>query len=122
MAATSISNPLVTSDGAFLLLQASTEVLIIDLEIGLEVGRINMDDPIYSVNLSQDDEYIAVGSTFGSVRVFVWKPDNLINDACSRITRNLTFAEWALYFRDEAYRATCPNLPIEPEITITPTP
>jgi WD40 repeat protein len=116
VAASSISNPLITSDGSFLLLQATTEVLIIDLGIGLEVDRINMDEPIYSVNLSQDDEYIAVGSDFGSVRVFVWKPDNLINDACSRITRNLTFAEWDEYVGNHVpYEATCPNLPVPEE-------
>ncbi len=36
---------------------------------------------------------------------------NLINEACSRLTRNLTADEWKQYLGDEPYRKTCPNLP-----------
>jgi hypothetical protein len=46
---------------------------------------------------------------------------DLIDDACERITRNLTRAEWSQYLGDSTpYEATCPKLPIEPEVSITP--
>jgi hypothetical protein len=53
--------------------------------------------------------------------------ENLVSEACKRLPRNLTRAEWAFYIRDELYPikqedATCPNLPIEPEPTATVAP
>ena len=43
--------------------------------------------------------------------VWAWQPADLIAQACARLTRNLTRAEWRLYLGDEPYRATCPALP-----------
>jgi hypothetical protein len=55
--------------------------------------------------------------------VWLYLPEDLITEACSRVTRNLTRAEWAQYIGDALpYQAVCPNLPIEPEIAITPAP
>jgi hypothetical protein len=45
-----------------------------------------------------------------TVRVWNWRQD-LIDLACSRLTRNLTKEEWKQYLPDEVYRKTCPNLP-----------
>ena len=42
-------------------------------------------------------------------------PNELIRDACSRLPRNLTRGEWDQYLPGEAYRASCPNLPLEPQ-------
>jgi hypothetical protein len=36
---------------------------------------------------------------------------DLIDEACARLTRNLTPEEWRQYLGDEPYRKTCPNLP-----------
>jgi hypothetical protein len=38
-------------------------------------------------------------------------PGELIQDACSRLTRNFTREEWDHYLPGEGYRPTCPNLP-----------
>jgi hypothetical protein len=46
---------------------------------------------------------------------------DLIYDACERLTRNLTRAEWSQYLGEAPYEAICPKLPIEPENLITPT-
>jgi hypothetical protein len=40
----------------------------------------------------------------------VW-PEDLIAEACARLTRNLTQEEWERYLGDEPYRKTCPDLP-----------
>jgi len=40
------------------------------------------------------------------------RPQDLIDDACSRLTRNLTVGEWRQYVGAEIpYRKTCANLP-----------
>lgn len=40
-----------------------------------------------------------------------WQPDDLLEQACARLTRHLTRAEWQQYLVNAAYQPTCPNLP-----------
>ena len=37
--------------------------------------------------------------------------EDLISEACSRISRNLTEIEWRQYIGNQPYQKTCPNLP-----------
>jgi len=52
--------------------------------------------------------------------IVYWRIEDLAAEACRRLPRNFTLAEWVQYFPDEEYRATCPNLPLEPESTPGP--
>jgi WD40 repeat protein len=45
------------------------------------------------------------------IHVYLWQPEDLINEACRRLNRNLTEKEWRQYFPDEPYRKICSNLP-----------
>jgi WD40 repeat protein len=57
----------------------------------------------------------AVSSNDSSIHIWRYRPEELIADACSRATRNLTRVEWTQYIGDILpYQAVCPNLPIEP--------
>jgi hypothetical protein len=47
----------------------------------------------------------------GTARVVRWWPQDLIEDACRRVVRNLTPEEWAQYVGSEEMKKTCPNLP-----------
>jgi WD40 repeat protein len=38
------------------------------------------------------------------------RQDDLREEACARLTRNLTHEEWTRYIGDESYRKTCPKL------------
>ncbi|HLO14908.1 MAG TPA: WD40 repeat domain-containing protein, partial [Anaerolineales bacterium] len=69
------------------------------------------------------DQYETYNCTKGSVRVWIWQPNDLIAESCSRVSRNLNHAEWAQYIGDVLpYRAVCPNLPIQSERIVTPSP
>ncbi len=46
------------------------------------------------------------------------RPEDLLNDACSRVTRNLTYKEWSAYLSGEPYERTCPNLPDPPDLPV----
>jgi WD40 repeat protein len=48
------------------------------------------------------------------IRLLPWKTRDLINEACKRVGRNLTQAEWKQYLVNEPYRQTCDNLPSGP--------
>jgi WD40 repeat protein len=68
-----------------------------------------------AVAFSPDGKYVVSGSADFTARVWIWHPEDLIADACSCVTRNLTRAEWQQYIGDVLpYQAVCPNLPIEP--------
>jgi WD40 repeat protein len=59
---------------------------------------------------SRDGKYLATAGTDQAVRVWV-VGDNDLGEACSRLTRNLTQAEFSRYLPGEQYHQTCPSLP-----------
>ena len=63
---------------------------------------------------SPDGKYLATASRDNTARVWFWRPEDLIAEASSRLTRNLTYQEWQRYLPDEPYRKTCSNSPIHP--------
>ena len=66
---------------------------------------------ITAVTFSLDGHLLITASKDKTVRIWPWRPDELMSDACSRLTRNLTLEEWRWYIGDEPYRRTCANLP-----------
>jgi WD40 repeat protein len=65
------------------------------------------------VAFSPDGKYLATGNSFG-VRVSLWRPEDLIREARTRLDRNLTRAEWRQYFPGSTYRRTFRDLPEPP--------
>jgi len=57
-----------------------------------------------------NDKYIVIKNPFQGIQLRLWKTNDLIDEACSRLTRNFTKTEWQRYFEDEPYRETCANL------------
>ncbi len=70
---------------------------------------------VNNVAFSPDGRRLAAAVADGMTYVYVLDMEELMALACSRITRNLTEAEWETYLgRDVAYRRTCPDLPVPP--------
>ena len=66
---------------------------------------------VSAVSFSPDGRLVVSGSGDKTARMHRWRPEDLIAEACSRLTRNLTKGEWRLYLGDEPYQKTCKNLP-----------
>lgn len=64
-----------------------------------------------TVSFSSDGRYILTLGKNHPLQMWSWKPEDLIEEACTRLTRNLTYDEWKQYIPDEPYTEVCKNLP-----------
>jgi WD40 repeat protein len=86
-----------------------------DASSGNEITRVQREGAVNDAVFSPDGEYLATASTDKTARVQPWRPEGLIEEACARLTRNLTKEEWQQSLSGTLnYRKTCPNLP-EPQ-------
>jgi WD40 repeat protein len=100
-------------DGKYLA-TGSDRARIWDVASGAEIARMDHGCEIHAVAFSGDGRYLSVVGQDGTVWLHLWRPADLIAEAASRLTRNLTYDEWQQYFPREAYRRTCQDLPIHP--------
>jgi len=88
-------------------------VRVWDVTSGTEIARMIHDKEVILVAFSPDGKWVLSYSGFltTTLRVWLWRPEDLISLACSRLDRNLTPEEWGQYIPGEDYRRTCPELP-----------
>jgi WD40 repeat protein len=90
-------------------------VRVFDAVSGKEVSRLEFEGAVGSMVFSPDRRYLATAAipTEGGlmVRLDLLRRQDLTDEACSRLTRNLTPEEWNHFLPGERYRKTCPNLP-----------
>ncbi len=96
-----------------------------DSQSGKEMARLNHDSDVIAVSFSPDGRYVATASDDGTAEIRYVFTQDVLTQACMRLTRNLTLREWQRYLGDtEPYRKTCPNLPYpddyEAETTASP--
>lgn len=92
-----------------------------DAATGQELSRMRHKIFVRAVAFSPDSKYVLTGDYYEPVYMWKWRPEDLITDACSRVTRNLTRVEWQKYIGSAlTYQVICPNFPIEPKPTLIP--
>lgn len=98
-----------TADGARLVTASAEGVRLWDLVTGREMF-LQRDSAIHNIAVSPDGKYLATADDQDVVRTWFLRPDDLIDEACRRLTRNLTEDEWQEFVADGPYAATCPDL------------
>jgi WD40 repeat protein len=92
---------------------------VMEAATGRELVRHSLDGTVEAVAFAGGSAIVAAVQTSNTdvevVRIVV-DPAELIRNACSHLPRNLTRDEWKTYLPGEPYRATCPNLPPQPEL------
>lgn len=110
-----ISSISFSPDGKYIVSGGEKTVRIWEFLAGQEIARMTHHN-VRSVAFTSDGRYVSSGSYMGDVRVWKWRSEDLIADACSRVTRNLTRIEWQQYIGATLpYQAVCPEMPIELE-------
>jgi 6-phosphogluconolactonase (cycloisomerase 2 family) len=103
-------------DGKYIISASDDNTISIwDVATGKEFSRIQniygYDKQVTFAAISPDGKYVVSGDSRGDVNLWLWRPADLIADACSRLPRNLTRVEWTKYIGDVLpYQAVCPNL------------
>jgi len=90
-------------------------VRVWEVATGQEVARMTHEGPVSAMAFSPDGRWVVTASEDHTAQVWLWRPEDLIAEACARLPRNLTREEWQQYIGDEPYRPTCPNLPVPEE-------
>ena len=87
-------------------------------------GRLTVWDPVTGVRLTQlpdvgylhsaafspDGRYLLTGYQEGAAALWLWRSGDLRDQACARLTGNLSHEEWERWFPKQPYRQICPNL------------
>ena len=98
-----------SSDGTTLATAAGNDARVWDVASGGELARVSHDQPVTRAVFSPDGKILATAGNDGVVQLSLWRSQDLLDEACARLTRNLTPEEWRQYLGDEPYRKTCPN-------------
>ena len=72
--------------------------------------RVEFRYPVDAVSFSGDGKYI-FSVCRGVLQRHLWRAPDLRDEACSRLTRNLSLNEWTQYLGEEKRKRTCKALP-----------
>ena len=105
-----------TDDGSLLATATLSGIVrLFDPVNGTQIGQIDSNlRNIQSMKFSRDRRVIRIGALgpgFVSVRQYWVNSQDLMDEACSHLSRNLTKDEWKQYIQDESPHRTCSLLP-----------
>jgi WD40 repeat protein len=100
-----------SADGKYLATASADHTARVwEIAMRQEIALLSHEGEVYAVAFSPDGRYLATASEDQTARVWLWQPKDLIREACSRLTRNLTPEEWQQYIGVMPYQKTYPDL------------
>ena len=85
-------------------------VEVFEIQTGREISRLSYQVKVDTLTFSPDGRFLQVVAGDALYREPL-RPQDLIEEACSRLSRNLTAEEWKKYAPGVTPGKTCPSLP-----------
>jgi WD40 repeat protein len=108
---TQVNDAAFDSTGHFLATAGEDKMARIwNVEAGTLIAQLSHDADVRSIAFSPNDKYVLSGGgrSDRTGRLWLWRPGDLIDEACSRLRRkSLTGDEWERYIGAAPYRETC---------------
>ena len=82
-----------------------------DAVTGTRWGQLPDTGYLRAATFSPDGRYLLTGYDERAAALWLWRSADLRDQACGRLTRNLSHDEWTRWFPKQPYRQVCPNLP-----------
>jgi WD40 repeat protein len=99
----------ISPDGAYVAAIRGSVASVWDVRSGVETARLVHAGVISRVVFNRDGRLIATSSADFTARVWRWRPDDLVNEACARLTRTaLSQDDWKRFLGEEPFRQSCP--------------
>jgi WD40 repeat protein len=95
-----------SSDGRWLAVATKDRVQVFETQSGNDIARLRTRGDVRSMLFSEDGRWLAVAA-WEATEVWRLHPEELLAEACVRIKRDLTEAEWHTAFGQVARRPTC---------------
>jgi len=97
-------------DGSYIAVGTASGMQIWDVTSGREFSRIPFTGVVSGICFSADQQMIVTVGMPGPARVWYWRTADLLSQAATKVTRNLTPEEWKKYLGDEPYRKTLKSI------------
>jgi WD40 repeat protein len=104
----------VSAEDGVLATLAGGNVYVWNYRTGQLLSQLTAGGRVLDVRFSADGRYLLTGSSDHTAVLWLWKTEDLRAAACTRMSRNLTRAEWARYLSTTPYRQTCQDLKPDP--------
>jgi WD40 repeat protein len=86
-------------------------LIVWDAVTGARLAQLPDEGYLRAAAFSPDGRYVLAGYDEGSAAIWFWRSDDLRDQACARLTYNLSHAEWDRWFPQLPYRKICASLP-----------
>lgn len=87
------------------------QLTVWDAMTGARLAQLPDAGYLSAAAFSPDGRYVLAGYEERSAALWLWRSSDLRDQACARLTHNLSHDEWGLWFPKQPYRQICANLP-----------
>jgi WD40 repeat protein len=99
------------SSSAFFATVSHGRLTVWDGATGVRLAELPDMGYLRSAAFSPDDRYLLAGYDENAAALWLWRTEDLREQACARIALNFSHDEWKRYFPRQPYRQTCTNVP-----------
>jgi WD40 repeat protein len=97
-------------DGRFFTVGGDGKLRLWDAASGELVAEMGVAGTAVTAAAWGNGSILLLGSGDGRVQTHFGETADLIDFACTAVSRNFSAAEWERYFPEQPYRTTCPEL------------